>query len=609
MRISDAAFSLRPGRLPLYPPAEDREAWEGIRPEDRAEILELAERYGGMPWPARKATDFLAFTRTGSRTADEQPYFTRRRKLCAAALGCCADPERSLDQVVDGIWMICEETSWVISAHNVNPIPGAPEARDYPLPDPDRPYVDLFSAQTGMILSFVCALLGRRLDAVSPVIRRRAERAVRERVTGPFMTHDEFWWMGFIRKDLCNWTPWIVSNVLYCACLGGLDDRELETLMRRAAGMLDRYLDCVPADGGCDEGAGYWNMAGGSLLDCLELMEKAAGVSLWGDEKIRNTLAFPLKAEIGGGWFMNFADCDARPFLSGERIRLAGEKLGMPELEKMGRRYRGTVGDQLADVPHLSRALSLLFHPEEKESAGETGGTEGPAGAPADRDVWLPDLQVRLAEREGLAFCCKGGRNAGSHAHCDTGSFMLYDRGEPEIIDAGNMIYTAKTFSGERHTLWNIRSGYHNLPVFGGAEQGYGPEFAAEDPRPSPEGISMELARAWPKEAGLRSFRRSWELTGRGLRVRDEITLERETETAWIFMLRREPEIRAGEILFGTLSLALPEGMRAEKEEIRLEDARMLRNWPEGRLWRLRIAAAPGTEYRVCWEFVRREKA
>jgi hypothetical protein len=119
----------------------------------------------------------------------------------------------------------------------------------------------------------------------------------------------------------------------------------------------------------------------------------------------------------------------------------------------------------------------------------------------------------------------------------------------------------------------------------------------------------MELARAWPKEAGLRSFRRSWELTGRGLRVRDEITLERETETAWIFMLHREPEIRAGEILFGTLSLALPEGMRAEKEEIRLEDARMLRNWPEGRLWRLRIAAAPGTEYRVCWEFVRREKA
>ena len=129
------------------------------------------------------------------------------------------------------------------------------------------------------------------------------------------MATDDFWWMGFRRKDLNNWTPWILSNILVCAVYDPMPRARLAALLERACGMLDRYLDTLPEDGGCDEGAGYWNMAGGALLDCLEILEKVTGgkMAFRQDEKIRNIMAFPAKMEMGGGWFANFADCDARP--------------------------------------------------------------------------------------------------------------------------------------------------------------------------------------------------------------------------------------------------------------------------------------------------------
>ena len=122
----------------LFPAAGDP-AWGRITDEHGAEIVREAEIWRAKPYPMRLATGFLAFVRDGSRQADEAPYFTRRRKLCWAVLDACVNSQASLDDVIDGVWCLCEESTWAISAHNVNPIPGAPAAKDYPLPDLDRP--------------------------------------------------------------------------------------------------------------------------------------------------------------------------------------------------------------------------------------------------------------------------------------------------------------------------------------------------------------------------------------------------------------------------------------------------------------------------------------
>ncbi len=568
-----------PGPFPLYPPAGSV-PWRGLPEKVRREIAEQAEKFSALPYPMRLATDFLAFTRTGSRKADEDPYFFRRRKLCWAALWCCADDNAPLDDVIDGLWCICEETSWVISAHNVNPIPGAPSPAEYPLPDPDRPYIDLFSAQTGMILSIVAGLLQKRLEAAAPQVLSRVRRELVLRVLRPFMENDDFWWMGCRRKDLCNWTPWIVSNVLVASCLTPLpEDISLPSLMERALLMVDRWLDTVPADGGCDEGAGYWNMAGGALLDCVEVLEKTAGdmSELWRNEKLRAVASFPLKMEIGHGWFANFADCDARPFLSGERLQYAGIHLGDMALAELGHRYRGGVADQLKDVPHLTRLLSFLFGPD-------------PEGVPSrPGDVWLNDLEVRLVRRGRLVLCCKGGHNGESHNHNDVGSFMLYADSEPVIPDAGNMTYTAKTFSGERYSLWNVRSAWHSLPLPLGREQLPGMDRRAKDVRCLPDGLALDLAPAYGS-GDILSVRRELRLREDALILRDRIETAEEGENAWVFMLRFRPAVTGGAVESGPVRISFPEGFSVACEEIPVDDPRMAANFP-GSLFRILLTA------------------
>jgi len=575
---------LRPEGRQLFPSAEDQKAWKTILPDHREEIASLAAAYAEIPYPMRTATGFLAFVRDGSRQADEKTYFQRRRKLCASVLACCVDPDASLDPVIDGLWCILEETSWVISAHNVNAIPGAPSPAEYPLPDVDHPYVDLFSAQTGMILSLTVSLLGARLDQVTSMIRTRIQREIRQRILTPFLSTDDFWWMGVRRTDLNNWTPWILSNIMVCAILDPMPEDALSSLLERCCLMLDRWLHVVPEDGGCDEGAGYWNMAGGALLDCLELLEKVTGgrFSFRCDHKIRNILTFPAKAEIGNGWFVNFADCDARPFLSGERLQAAGEMLDDPLLISMGLRFRGTLSDQLNDVPHFTRLLSLLFHPIHHASNSKLH---------TPNSVWLPDLQLRLIRRGSLTLACKGGHNGENHNHNDVGSFMLYRDAEPVIVDAGNMVYTAKTFSAERYTLWNVRSAYHNLPLIGTHEQLPGREYAAREVCCLDEGLSLELAHAYGTDAGLRSLRRTLTLSEAGLILRDQLDMEHPQSITWVFLLRHMPDLKNGVVSFDALTLRYPPDCSPALEELPITDPRMARSFP-GSLWRLTLTTS-----------------
>lgn len=565
-----------------FPCFGDREAWETLPESDKADLLALYENHR-EPYPLLTATQFLGFVRSGSRAVFEQPYFYRRRKLIAAMLHCCLTGQLdALDEVIDGIWCILEESSWVISAHNVNPIPGGLKSAEKPLPDPENPYIDLFAAQTAMVLAYVSQIMAAPLDEVSPMLRQRVSKEIETRILAPFMHRDDYWWMGYIRKDLCNWTPWILSNVLYTAQLEMQNVRPFAQLCDRACRMLDRWVGILPADGGCDEGTAYFNMAGGALLDCLEILERATEgrFTFWQEEKIRNILSFPLATRLENGWFVNFADCDARPHLCGERLQLAGEKLGMPGLIALGLEHRGTPSQQIADVPHLSRLLNRMFHPAPEAVAQST----------PSRDAWLPDLQLRVVEKNGFILCAKGGHNGEEHNHNDVGSFILHVDGAPEVVDAGNMVYTAKTFSNERYTLFNTRSANHNLPLIGGCEQQPGRQYAAREVEWLDGGLQLDIAGAYGPESGLQSCQRLMELADGGFTLTDTIALTDEKPITWVFLLRNQPTLEGSVIRFGKLRMLLNDNLTPAIEEIPVMDARMAKNYP-GSLWRLTLTA------------------
>ena len=584
-----------------FPPASDRAAWERVPPQARQDLLSLAAYYRAIPYPMLTAAQFMAFVRSGSRKAYETPYFLRRRKLIAALMGCCiTGTDEDLDDVIDGLWCICEESSWVISAHNGSAHRGMRPAAERPLPDVTNPYIDLFAAQTGMILSLTCALLKDSLDRAAPVIRRRVALEIERRILTPFATRDDYWWMGFIRSDLNNWTPWIVSDVMLTATLCVQDRLRLCELLDRACRMLDRWLDVMPEDGGCDEGAGYWNMAGGALLDCLETLEQATQgrMTFWDQEKIRRIAAFPATMQLDNGWFVNFADCDARPFISGERLQYAGERLHDSALTAVGDALRQQPSCQISDTPLLRRLLQELFHPR----AAQPSALERPP-----KDVWLPSLEVRMLERGGALLVAKGGHNGENHNHNDVGSFMLYLDGEPAVVDAGNLVYTAKTFSDERYTLWNTRSRNHNVPLIGQSEQQPGAALRAANARALPDGFSLEMAGAYGADACVTTLERSLTLDHSGvLTLTDRILLTDEKPVCWVFMLRSRPDLHGSSASAGPLRITFPEGTRIAAEEIPMTDERMARSFP-GSLWRLTCEDAPALRHDAA--FTLRRKA
>ncbi len=577
-----ALFAPRGQRLP-FPPASDRAAWENVPAAMRQEITEAAQAQRGVFYPPLPATCFLAYVRTGDRKAYETPYFTRRRMLLTAMLAeCLLASGEYLDQVIDGLWVICEESFWGISAHNGSSHEGMRPASERPLPDIQNPYIDLFAAQTSALLTWTCYLLRDRLDAVSPLIIRRVRLEAERRIVKPFLHHDDFWWMGMIRKDVNNWTPWILSNVIATLILTKEDDLLLVEGLKRALRMLDSYLAVIPPDGGCDEGAGYWNMAGASLLDCLEHLSHLTGgrVSFYKHPHIRNIAAFPQSAHIAGPYFWNFADCDARPMMDGERVFRFGMLTDQPALAALGASIAARESGILPkDTPETFRVLCKLFRPVPNVKAVPQKGT-----------VILPDLQAWASRRARLYAAVKGGHNGESHNHNDVGTFLLYADGEPEIVDAGNMTYTAKTFGPERYTLWNTRSMNHNVPVIGGVEQRAGREYAAKDVSLGKEGISMELAAAYPKEAMLLSLRRQAGWEGDLFVLTDTLALSSPAPITWVFLLRNRPELSPGLLHTERITLRFDGALIPSLTEIPVTDPRMASNF-SGSLFRLCLAA------------------
>ena len=576
---------LPPGSYQPFPRRQNRAAWEGLASAVRSELCAWGdEALAG--YPPLTATQYLAYSRTGDRQVFEKPYFARRKLLIGATLAeCVLDDGAHLDAIIDGLWAICEESSWVVSAHSDSRHLLCRPMEEHPLPDVADPYIDLFSAQTAATLSFVLYFMEDKLDAVTPRLARRVRRELETRILRPFEVHDDFWWMGMIRKDVNNWTPWILSNVLYTVLLIERDGVRRCELTARSMRMLDSYLAVIPEDGGCDEGTGYFNVAGASLLDCLEAIYEATDgrVSFYDEPHIRAIGTYPLKAHVSGPYYLNFADCDAKPTLDAMPIIRYGLRTQNPALTALGVSIRRMKGGQvrMEDTPQMNRVLYSIF-----DSVPDADELQEPSF------MAMPDLQVYAWRFGGLYAAIKGGCNGESHNHNDVGTFVVYADGKPAIVDMGNKVYTAKTFSPERYTIDNTRSENHNVPLIGGVEQHEGREYAARHVSGDARGVRMDIAGAYPAQAKVRRLVRSLIPGSADVLLRDEIELEEAQAVTWVFLLRQKPELTPGAVRFGSLVLHHSQALAQQVQEMPVTDARLARNFP-GSLWRLALSALP----------------
>ena len=515
-----------------HPPIADRAAWDGLPASVRAAYLAAGEALQRLDWPLLPATRYLIYARDGNRSRYEEIYFRRRGKLEALVIAECIENKgRFLDDIADGIWLLCEESSWCLPAHVYMQRGGIG------LPDTTEPIVDLFAAETSALLAWADYFLGDRLDSVSPQIRLRLRREIDQRILTPCLARDDFWWTGFTEHRVNNWNPWVNSNWLASVLLIEPDAARRKQAVAKAMRSLDRFIDTYPQDGGCDEGPGYWVRAGASLFDCLELLHSATGgqVDVYAEPLIQNIGRFISRVQIAGAYFVNFADASAIVEPPAGLVFRYGRRTGDPDLMRLGA-WAAARNDLLHNaeidwhgfLASLGRLVPSLFSLQDMAAHDAT--------PPLPRDVWLPNVQVMCARdmegsSDGLYVAAKGGHNAESHNHNDVGNFIVYADGRPVIVDAGVETYTRKTFSPQRYEIWTMQSAYHNLlPTIDGAQQAPGEQFAARDVAwhmdDATVTFSLDLAGAYPAEAKLKRWQRVVTLRrGREVEIADHYEL------------------------------------------------------------------------------------
>ena len=146
-----------------FPKAVDRKAYEGLPAALKELLIQAGEAKLGYEFPVIRATDYMRFKRDGDRAAFEALYFAKRNALNDLIQAECVEHQgRFLDDILNGIYSICEETAWQLPAHNSY-------IRDTPqliLPDVTRPVMDLFACETGAGLCGLSA--GRRFECGQP---------------------------------------------------------------------------------------------------------------------------------------------------------------------------------------------------------------------------------------------------------------------------------------------------------------------------------------------------------------------------------------------------------------------------------------------------------
>lgn len=559
-----------------YPDYGNRNEWDKLFGESKKTVIEKGEKCLDYEWQVVKATDYLEFERTGNRQIMEKPFGDNNQAIMQLLLAELAEGKgRFIDQLINGVFHTCEMTSWALSAHLIT----QPSHRA--LPDSQYQLIDLTAGDLGGLLSWTYYFMHDEFDKIDPEISKRLYRELDKRIMTPYLENNNFWWLAWNYKGqmVNNWNPWCNSNALMTFMLLEDNPDRLSDAVYRSMISVDRFLNYVHSDGACEEGPSYWGHASGKALDYLVLLEYITNgkISVFDNSQIKSMGEYIVKSYVGNGWVVNFADASAKgggdPYL----IYRYGKAVDSDELKQFASMLNSKNGISFTgrDVFRTLEALrisdELANYTEKYKSSNFT---------------WYPETEFCYLRNDKAFFAAKGGYNDESHNHNDAGIFSLWVNNTPVIIDAGVGTYTKQTFSSERYSIWTMQSNYHNLPMINGVPQKYGRKFKANDAKASKNSFSVEIASAYPDEAAVESWVRSYKFSKNSLTISDDFKLsESKSPNVINFMTWGDVDIQNNGIVFITI-----DGVKAKlnydsdlfelkKETVEISDKRLSDVW------------------------------
>lgn len=488
-----------------YAKASQINKWNSIDSKWKSSAVKAAHSFKSFTFASLPATMFLDFTRIGNRSHYEDIYFSKRRALNALVLAeCVTNSGEFLDDIINGIFSLCEESAWQLPSHNSY----HRNSPSLPLPDIQEPVLDLFACETGALLATIHYLLEEQLNSISPCITKRIRYELNHRIYEPYLSK-HFWWMGRKDEPMCNWTIWCTQNILLSVFLLPNDPSFTKKVFLKSCQSVDYFMKEYGNDGCCDEGAQYYRHSGLCLFNTIEILNSITDnlfMNIYKDEKIRNMATYIMNVHIHDKYYVNFADCSPVAGRAGVREYLFAKRIQNPAMMKFAAKDFDAADDIL-----LSNEINLYYRLQNAFTISEIKAI-GTDGNLPYKDIYYPSVGLFITRDSKYCVAVKAGNNDDNHNHNDTGSFTIYKDGHPFLIDVGVETYCQKTFSPRRYEIWTMQSAYHNLPTINGVMQEPGAHYCAKDVNVSLEDkschIGMDIALAYPKTSGIKEYKR-----------------------------------------------------------------------------------------------------
>ncbi|MCG8351705.1 MAG: heparinase II/III family protein [Chloroflexales bacterium] len=428
------------------------------------------------PIAATTYTLYREFEHTGARDGYQYVYFARRSQLTRAVFETLLGDNSLRGYIHDLLWAICEETTWVLPAHEEQgpdywdidpPVVRNTALGAHTMLTREPASIDLFAAETGASLAETVYLLG---DLLAPEVRQRVRQEVERRIFKPYLAHGrKHWWY----KGALNWNG-VCNGSIGLAFLRLEHDIETlaEALTQVLEGLEAYIATGFEADGGSVEGVGYWNYGLMYYVTLAEaLREQTAGqFDLLAAPRLHAIARYPVGMSLSPNHYINPGDAkEALIIAPGIAQRLA-ERTGVAEL-------RGLVVavDELDSSGVATAKLAIML----RNAAWWDGQT---APFPEPRDFFLPDCGIiklvgQTAQGQPVVLAAIAGHNDGHHSHTDVGVCILHIDGESLLCDPGQGLYSKEYFRQGRYDNPFNNSYAHSVPRIGGTLQAPGPEF------------------------------------------------------------------------------------------------------------------------------------
>ena len=429
--------------------------------------------------PHTTYTAFRDFIRNGDRRSYQTPYFRKRSNLTAAALCLFFGQSELKDVVQDYLWSICEESNWVVPAHERGSI------------------IDLFAAETGFALAQMLVLLGDVLDAE---VRHRVRMEVERRILEPYLRHyGMHWWYdgGNNWNGVCN-----ASVAATFLLMEPETERMIQGLTLALQGLEVFLQRAFEEDGSSTEGVAYWHFGLTNFVALAEMLyaRSDGAINLLEGERMRLIAAYPPQMQLSSSRFASFSDCDEFVrFHPGIIARLA-ERTHEPALTDLVSLPwdEGEDPDYVIRLKLPTLLRDMLWWDGQQHQTAHLNDVRLPGAG-------LTRLVGQTHNHAPVVLMVKAGHNAENHNQNDVGSFILHVDGESLLADPGRGLYSRDYFNEHRYENIFVNSYGHSVPRIDRHLQGVGRDFAGHlieleegDGQGQSKRVALEFACAYP---------------------------------------------------------------------------------------------------------------